>query len=210
MASRETAYRVRSVLNQVLYLQDGKEGGHWEAKSEIADGNLLVLGSVVVQAGVAELVDDVVKHPVPPSRTVELKYWLVVGRPQAKAEIPADIDPEIRPALQEIAKRSRPQGFSSIERVSIASNTGQEGRAIAPNVEVRQTAWDNVDHVDANIEIKLMDKDHRNQLQTRVDLAQDQTLVLGATGYEQPSEKSGGATLYCLVQASTRASAASH
>jgi hypothetical protein len=60
------------------------------------DGRLAVLATPTVQTGVQALVDEIAKHPPTFEQTVELHYFLVLGKPAASVQ-------PLPPGVSEIA-----------------------------------------------------------------------------------------------------------
>jgi hypothetical protein len=166
------------------------------------DGRLAVLATPAVQAGVRVLVDDVAKHPPAASQMVELHYFLVIGKPAASPQPPPAGVAEIQPALDEIVRSQGPQAFTLAQRVALSSLHDEEGRLdnFEAKIEIRQRAVQTSEGVFATLGIRWKD----DKVDTRVDLANDQIVVLGATG-QHLGDAGEGATLYYVVRVAPRA-----
>src|ERR1700722_10668216 len=80
------AARIRESLKAVLWLSTGEHDGHWVGRVDnLPNNQLVVLAAPEVQTGVRELIDEASQHPYPEEKTIELRYWLVVGKPNPKA-----------------------------------------------------------------------------------------------------------------------------
>lgn len=177
------------------------------------DGRLMVVAPHNMQAGVQALVDEVAKHPPVADSTIELHYWLVMGRPSAS---PGPVTPgmkEVQPALEEIARTQGPQTFTLIQHVQLSSLQDEWGKAEASpgdtagsKLVISQHALQSSDAVFAQVEIHYGKND---AVETRVNLVTGQTVVLGTTGQrfaEAADAGDGdGATLYYLLRVAPRA-----
>ena len=166
------------------------------------DGRLAVLATPSVQTGVQTLVDEVAKHPPTSEHTVELHYFLVLGKPAASAQpLPPGVS-EIAPALDEITRSQGPQAFTLAQRVALSSLRDEEGRLdnFEAKLEIRQTATQTNEGVYAKLSIRWKD----DKMETRVQLAPDRMVVLGATG-QHVGDASDGTTLYYVVRVAPRA-----
>jgi hypothetical protein len=166
------------------------------------DGRLAVVAPHNVQVGVQTLVDEVSKNPPAAEPTIDLHYWLVVGRP-ASAPSPAPPDAkEIEGALAEIQRTSGPQTFSGFQKVDLATLNTVSGTIEAENLKINQHAVETGDGVVASIRIDMVRNPGR--LDTMVHLAPEQVVVLASTR-PQAGDAGDGATLYYLVRAAPRA-----
>ena len=166
------------------------------------DGRLAVLATPSVQTGVQTLIDEVAKHPPTSEQTVELHYFLVLGKPAGSAQpLPPGVS-EIAPALDEIAHSQGPQTFTLAQRVALSSLRDEEGRLdnFEAKLEIRQTATQTNEGVYAKLSIRWKD----DKMETRVQLAPDRMVVLGATG-QHVGDASDGTTLYYVVRVAPRA-----
>lgn len=161
------------------------------------DGRLAVLATPAVQAGVRTLIDEVAKHPPASSQTVELHYFLVIGKPAASPQPPPPGVAEIQPALDEIVRSQGPQAFTLAQRVALSSLNNEEGQLdnFEAKLEIRQKAVQTSGGVFARLGIRWKD----DKVDTRVDLANDRIVVLGATG-QHAGDAAEGATLYYVVR----------
>jgi hypothetical protein len=179
------------------------------------DGRLLVLASQNVQTGVQTLVDEVTKHPPTYDQSIELHYFVILGKPAASPQAPPPGVAEIQPALDEIVRSQGPQTFTVAQRVRLSSINGDDGKAETEQIKVWQKAAQTNDGVDALVGIQLAktekaDKTDKadkspfgDRIETRVQLGGDRIAVLGATG--QHSDAPDGSTLYYVVRVAPRA-----
>jgi hypothetical protein len=176
------------------------------------DGRLMVVAPANMQVGVQALVDEITKHP-PASAdfTTEIHYWIVVGHPGSASPPLSPALKEVQPALDEIARVEGPQTFTLTQHVKLSSVQDEWGKAEAapgdsPNskIVISQLAVQSTDGVFAKIEIHYGKNDG---IETRVNLASGQTVVLGATGQRVGDAPDAGdsATLYYLVRVAPRA-----
>jgi hypothetical protein len=201
-APKGQAARIRESLKDVLWQVDGKDVGHAIGRVDnLPNNQLLVLAPKRVQEGVAKVIDDATSHPYPDEKTTELRYWLVVGKPNPKAGAPSASTPEIQPALEAIIREGGPQDLSVVQTARVASFTNNEGKVEAAKLKVRQTATSEGATVWASIDIDLAGNNlaqHDSKLNTRVRLIPGQTIVIGASGYGDAND---GSVLYYLVRA---------
>jgi hypothetical protein len=166
------------------------------------DGRLAVVAPRNVQAGVQSLVDDVSKNPPAAEPTIDLHYWLLVGRPASTPSAAPPDAKEIEGALAEIQRTSGPQTFTGFQRMDLATLNTMTGTIEAENLKIRQHAVQTEDGVLAAIKIDLVRNPGR--LDTMVHLAPDQVVVLASTR-PQAGDAGDGATLYYLVRVAPRA-----
>jgi hypothetical protein len=163
------------------------------------DGRLAVLATPNVQAGVQTLVDEVAKHPPTYEQSIELHYFVLVGKAAASPQPPPAGVSEIQPALDEITRSQGPQTFTLAQRVRLTSQNGDEGKVEAEQLKIYQKTAQTNDGVDANILIEFA----KNRVDTRVHLGSDRIVVLGSTS--QQADASDGSTLYYVVRVAPRA-----
>ena len=162
------------------------------------DGRLTVLAPPNVQSGVVTLVDDIAKHPIV-DQTIELHYFLVVGKPGAAAEPGPTGVGEIQPALDEIVRSQGPQSFTVVHRARLSTLNGDSGEVQADKLKIKQKAALTSDGVDAMVELDFSGND---KLESRVHLTPERIVVLGATG--QRNDANDGSTLYYVVRVAPR------
>ena len=179
---------------------DGSEPKLVGRASITPDGRLAVLAPQNVQVGVQTLVDEVAKHPPTYEQSIELHYFVLVGKSAASPQPPPAGVSEIQPALDEITRSQGPQTFTIAQRVRLTSQNGDEGKVEAEQLKIYQKAAQTNDGVDAVILVEFANK---NKVDTRVHLAADRIVVLGSTN--QQSDASDGTTLYYIVRLAPRA-----
>jgi hypothetical protein len=177
------------------------------------DGRLMVVAPRNVQTGVQTLVDQVTKHPPTIDSTIELHYWLVMGRATPTAAPASAALKEVEPALDEIVRAQGPQTFTLVQHVQLSSLQDEWGKAEAApgdsptsKLVISQHAVQSDDGVFGQLEIHYGKND---AIETRVNLAPGQTIVLGTTGQRMggvaDAGDGDGATLYYLVRVAARA-----
>jgi hypothetical protein len=194
-----TASSIVTTLKVVMWMNENKNIGRAVVTP---DGRVAVLATPAVQSGVRALVDEVAKHPPASSQTVELHYFLVIGKPAASPQpAPAGVS-EIQPALDEIVRSQGPQTFTLAQRVALSSLHDEEGRLdnMEAKLEIRQQAAQTSEGVFAKLGIRWKD----DKVETRVHLAPERIVVLGATG-QRAGDAAEGATLYYVVRVAPRA-----
>jgi hypothetical protein len=194
-----TASSLVTTIKDVMWMGDNKNIGRAVVTP---DGRIAVLASPGVQMGVQTLVDEVAKHPPTSAQTVELHYFLMLGKPAATPQPPPPGVAEIQPALDEIVRSQGPQTFTVAQRVGLSSLHDEEGRLdnFEAKLEIRQVAVQTSEGVYAKLGIRWKD----DKVETRVQLAPDRMVVLGATG-QHAGDAPDGATLYYVVRVTPRA-----
>ena len=164
------------------------------------DGRVLVVGSRAIQKGVESVLAQATKHPAAPPPTVDMSYWLVTATSAAKSgETTADLK-EIETALEAIRKVDGPMQFTLMEKIRLASMSDERGQGRGGYVErFEQRASVSGGKVIADI---LLDALGVPQIETRVQLAPDQFMVLGESSLSDA--KNPGTRLYYIVRPTVR------
>jgi hypothetical protein len=194
------ARSLETVVKDVFYTGSGSPP--LGRASITPDGRLAVVAPHAVQAGVQTLVDEVSKNPPAAEPTIDLHYWLVVGRP---APTPSAVPPdakEIEGALAEIQRTNGPQSFTGFQHVDLATLNTMSGNIEDLNLKISQHAVQTEDGVVASVKIDLVKNPGR--LDTMVHLVPDQVVVLASTR-PQAADAGDGATLYYLLRVAPRA-----
>jgi hypothetical protein len=186
-----------ATLGDTLWMGDQKLVGRAVVTP---DGRLVVLAPRHVHAGVETLVAEVAKHPPTYEQSVELHYFVLLGKPAAAPTPPPPGLGEVQPALDEIVRSQGPQTFTVAQRVRLSSLNGDSGKVEADQIKIEQKAAQTSDGVDAIINIQFAKND---RLATRVHLTADRIVVLGATS--QHPDAADGSTLYYVVRVAPRA-----
>jgi hypothetical protein len=192
-----SARSVVAVLDSTFWL--GEQQKRLGRASITPDGRLAVLAPSNVHTGVQTLVDEVAKHPPTFDQTIELHYFLVVGKGANAPQPPPPGVAEIQPALDEIVRSQGPQTFTVVQRAHLVTLNGESGKVEADKLKITQKAAQTNDGVDA---IVTMDFSGNDKIDSRVHLTEDRIVVLGATG--QRSEPGDGTTLYYVVRVAPR------
>jgi hypothetical protein len=194
---RGSARSVVAVLDSTFWL--GEQQKRFGRVAVTPDGRVAVLAPANVQTGVEALVDEVTRHPPSWDGMIELHYFVVVGKPARSAEPPPAGAAEIQSALDEIARSQGPQTFTLAQHAHLTTLAGDTGKVEADKLKVSQKAAQTPDGVDALVSLDLTGGD---RIESRLLLAPDRVVVLGATG--QRSEPADGSTLYYVVRVAPR------
>lgn len=172
-------------------------------------GRVLVAAPEGIQQGVRELVDSLVANKPAPPATVTIEVWVVAGRPAAEGASAPHLA-EIAPALDAVTKSQGPIEFRLVEKVSLTSVSGQNGSASGANTQLQVTATALKTSVIADLEI---DPAGPSRLNTRVQIANGELVVLGQSGYTpipgmpyfEERAHPEGLTLFYIVRAQPHA-----
>jgi hypothetical protein len=186
-----TVRALEATIKDVLYLD--KPIGR---ATVTPDGRLAVLAPSTVQPDVQTLIDEVKKNPPTYEGTIELHYWVVVGKPASSPQPPPPGSEEIKAALDAITKAAGPQGFTIVSKARFPSLHNEKSALEADQLKVIQTAVHTHDGVYARI---IMDARKGNQIETHVHLQPNASAVLAATGQHGPDVPEG-TTLYYVVR----------
>lgn len=191
------AERLRPVLSTVL-----RQGESTIGRVDFApDGQLLVVAPPGVQTGIAELVQNLAGTAPEAPPTVEMTYWLVVGRPGLAAE--GACGPEgltcldggeggtLAKALAPVvAQQARGIAVSQLQKLSMMTLESEDGQVSGRGVEVKQVASFSGERIIAHVRI-WVEGERGSLMDTRLQFKPDQTVVLGQVGYE-PAKGKGG------------------
>jgi hypothetical protein len=183
---------VRSMLHTVM-------GGSESPVGRVTSGpggTIVVVAPESLHAGVERLIAelaalDAPAQPVP----VELTYWFVVGRPvpdlpAGHRTAPGSKLEVLAPVLEEIAQSQGPMEFRLLERLELASMGEIHATLSGTMARVQQRALVVQDNVVADLQINVVGL---GGVETRVKLKPEQFLVLGQSGYRDPSSSERGA-----------------
>src|SRR5204862_5513126 len=135
------------------------------------------------------------KHPPTFDQTIELHYYVVLGKPAASPQPSPTGAGDIQAALDEIIKSQGPQAFTVAQRARLSTLNGELGKLEGDKLKIAQKAVQTNDGVDAWVSVDFSGND---KLESRVHLVPDRIVVLGATG--QRSDTPDGTTLYYVVR----------
>jgi hypothetical protein len=198
--------QAKSILQSLFYGVKDKVA----ARATLSpDGQLVVVAPETIHKGVAELVARMKEgkpQGAPPS--VEMTYWLVVGRPAPKTRVDETIG-AIKPALEAVASAQGPMEFRLLERLKVSSLSDSHGRGSGRHATIRQTVSVTGKRAIADLDITLPHDKRSSHLETRVAIDPAKLLVLGEAGIEPPAGfwpitggggKRGDSTLYYVVR----------
>jgi hypothetical protein len=186
-----------STLEAVLWVGEQKTRAGRAAVTP--GGDLLVLAAPSVQTGVQALVDEVSKHPVTYDQTIELDYFVLLGKPASSAQPPPPGVGEVQPALDEIVRSQGPQAFTLAQRARLSTLNGNDGKLEGDKLKITQKASQTNDGLDAMVGIEFSG----DRIESRVHLDPERIVVLGSTA--QRSDVSDGTTLYYVVRVAPHA-----
>ncbi len=196
-----TAGTLVTTIKDVMWMGENKLVGRAVVTP---DGRLAVLATPSVQTGVQTLIDQVAKNPAIPEQTIELHYFLMVGRPAPSPQpYPSGVT-EIKAGLDEIVRTQGPQTFTLAQRVALSSLNDEEGRLdnFEDKLEIRQKPV----QTSEGVYVKLGIRWKEDKVETRVQLGAERIVVLGATA-QHAAGAPDGSTLYYVVRVAPRADA---
>lgn len=171
---------------------------------------VIVVAPASFQTGVERTIREFEQlgAPPPPPAPVELRYWLVVGRPLGErgAEGPVVVSganpmTELGRVLQSIAEVEGPTEFTLLDRVDLTSLEPKPASARGKFAQIEQRTTRSDGRVVAEILVNL----DANEIRTQVVLEQGQFVVLGQARYGGRSSRifgdgdDGYATLYYVM-----------
>ncbi len=196
--------QVRQILGKVFYGVKDKVA----ARAALSpDGQLVVVAPATIQSGVKTLIDKMAKRKPPRPASVEVTYWLVVGRPAAKTSSVPELA-KVKPALQTITSSQGEMEFALLERLKVRSLADHTGRTRGTHAQLRQTISLVSGKIVGDLNIQVVSGKSRSQLETHVALDESKLLVLGEAGYRPPADlwplRTGtankGSTLFYVIQ----------
>jgi hypothetical protein len=199
----ETARRMKQALSQVFYTGgSGANDAKFVARADVGpNGQLLVLGTASIHEGVRAMVAELGKTQPTAPQTVEITFWLVLGKRGEGPKDPALA--EIQGTLDEVAKAEGPSQFSLFERLRVSALDGEHGETRGRSAVAEQRVT--LVGPSAVGDIKVHAGKHH--LETRLSFTPGQSIVLGESGYEPEGKPSGGdrdTTLYYVIRAAVR------
>jgi hypothetical protein len=194
-----TARPLLFTLKDTLWLDETKKN---IGRSTLTpDGRIAVLAPANVQDGVEDLVRGLGKNPPPPEQTIDIHYFVLLGKPVAAPAPPPPGVAEIQPAIDEIVRSQGQQAFTLAKRVSLAALSDEDGRLDGEELEIRQRCTQTGEDVFGMLEIRYGKTD---KITTRVHLLKDGIVVLGATG-QHGGDAADGSTLYYVARVAPHA-----
>ncbi len=193
--------KLRPILSKVL--KQGKDKEPVGRAALTPDGRIVLVAPAGIQAGVQALLDDVkrAKKPFVPPPTIAMTYWILVGRsgPDPNEQQCGKFgqrcleggDNELWKVLDPIVNKYSSLGgihFKLFEKLRLRSLDSEMAKAKGHTARVFQTASASGGKVMADVNIYL----HRhaeNTVNTRLQFAPEQTIILGQTGFKEDWKK---------------------
>lgn len=176
------------------------------------DGQLVVVAPAGIHEGLKGLLSKMKgRKPVAPP-SVEITYWLVVGRTAAEPN-PDALPAEIQPALHAVLDAQGPMEFALLETLTVRSLSDASGYAAGRYAHARQVASVTDEKLVADLELSVQG----SRFETRVSIPTGKLLVLGQTGFDPPpglwpirpgmKQNTGASTLFYIVRANVEGNA---
>lgn len=183
-----------SILSSLLWRKEGSVGRVHKG----AAGTLHVVAPVGLQDGVAALVKGLTdKTGGPPSRpgAIQVDYWLVRGyRVEAATK-----RPELAGVQTTLDAIEGAQQFELVDRISLVSLDGHRAENHGRRFHVAQTVARDGEDFMADVKIGS----DRRELETRVRLRPEQSLVLGQLGVGG-ADSADDQALYYIIRATAK------
>ncbi len=201
-----SANRLQSVLSSLFFGVKDKVA----AKATLGpNGELVVVAPIGIQTGVEALLERM-KTSAPPSPppTVEMDYWLVLGRPAKERKDGPGLS-AVKQALDAIESANGPMEFIRHDHIQLKSMTDHEGHARGVYTEAIQVVTVFEDTIVANVTLHPTFLRSRLIFETRIQLAPGKLVVLGAAGIDpkdwpKPGSGDGAVTLFYVVRATIK------
>ena len=190
------AAEIAGVVNRLMWRgQDAPRAGNAESGP---GGMLLVTAPAGIHPGVEQIVARLKEKPPAPPSTVEITYWAVSAK-RSDAAIIAPALTEIDPAIQALIKAEGPQTFSLLEKQRMHSLSGDDAKVLGNFFEIGQVASAREGKIVAQLKIRAHEA--KASLETKVQLPQDDLLILGQSGIATPDKPQEYQTVYYVVRA---------
>ncbi len=196
-----TSSKVQGILGRLLRPnQDDAVGTYAEAPG----GRIAVLAPASVQSGVAAMLEEVGSSDAvePAPANLRFSYWLVSGTPSTSGTgpLPTNLKP-LSDTLASIVGWDGDQFFRLVGHSTLTSVDGERAQSDAADLSVEQTAA--IDQgtgrilADVDLRLAVEGPGRPPELETRVQLAPGQTLILSTLdgGSQQPGQ------MYVIVRA---------
>jgi hypothetical protein len=176
------------------------------------DGQLVVVAPEGIHQGLESLLGKMKgrKAVAPPS--IEITYWLVVGRSAAETSLGAQTG-EIEPALEAVARAQGPMEFALLDKMRVRALSDARGHTTGRYARVQQVASVSDGKVVADLDCST----EGSRFETRVAIPPGKLLVLGEAGFEPPpglwsiragaKRDASASTLFYVVRADVEADA---
>lgn len=193
--------KVRPILANLLKRGDDDPVG----RTAVAPGDrLLVLAPASIHAGVEQFLKEMKTSdaPLEPPPTIALTHWLVVANPGPSPEPdrcgPKGFQclrggPEVIKAIEAVDATHAPgdsMHYALLEQLTIRSLEGEQARLNGGAAMVSQRAGTAGGKIIADLEIRVMRKNGQ-ELDTRLQFAPNQTVVLGQVAFSGGNEGDG-------------------
>jgi len=173
------------------------------------NGLVLVLAPGSVHAGIDRVLQqlDSTNVDLGAPQTIEITYWLVLGRPAERGDAAAGQDrrlQEIQPALDTIAGEQGATRFEVVERLKVSSVPGEQGAIGGRTVRITQRVSRTGGGLLGDVELEMYQG--AGGLRARVALSPDRFVVLGESGigsrdYKFMNDETVAETLYYVIRA---------
>jgi hypothetical protein len=166
-----------SILHTLL--GRGKDAPRLGSVSAGPGHQVMVTAPATFHAGVADLVERLKKDPPAPPPTVEMEYWMLLGRPAEGPEDPAAFEPALQPVVKALQAAHGPMELVLAGRVKVASLAGRYAESVGETLRLRQRASP---HRGGLLTSLKLAPTGGTELETEVMLPPDKVVVLGYAG----------------------------
>ena len=149
--------------------------------SFIGGDRFVLAATPEIHAELDTLLAAMAKSPASPvSSTYTVTYWAIAAEPSSDVQIAPDLA-ELDPVLKALGALG-PRKFRTIDRVSTRALDGARADVKSRALDVEQ--WLSLTAEALNLDLKLhlgIDDGHRDEIETKLQLALDKPIVLGQT-----------------------------
>jgi hypothetical protein len=167
-------------------------------------GRLIVAAPAAVLDAVEVLITDVEAASPPPPPVISMTYWVVRGTPAAETSWPERLG-EVAQALEGICAAEGTTRFIIEEKVQLRSLSGERANSMAREYRVTQRATERDGRVLVSVTLQNTRR-ASGSIETRLQLAPGQLLVLGQTGVGGVEASDEQASVYFIVRAGVEGS----
>lgn len=200
VVSPDLAEELAGVINDSLARGEGQTP---VGRASVAPGGrLIVAAPAPILDQVGRMITTVEDASPPPPPVVTLTYWVVEGEPAGETSWSDRLD-GLGPVLETIAAADGPSRFRLAEKLRLRSLSGERANAEGRAYSIGQRVAARDGGVVAEVDLRPQHGVRGGSIHTRVQIAPEQTLVLGEAGIAKGGvvTDASSTTLYLVVRA---------